>query len=184
MSRSDYWYAAQVTSGMEFELVDEIENALAPIGRAYCPRVKVKKKITRHTRKRKEEERLVPLFSKYLFVKFGSPFQNWGKVTSLDGVDGFIRANGYPLPIRPSDIARIRNEVDAGSYNDKGLDGLMKVGDLVTIEYDDMQEWTLFAGYSGTFQGLTKDRNAKIEISLLGRATKVEIPTELLKRLL
>lgn len=182
MSRSDYWYAAQVTSGMEFELVEEIERALAPIGRAYCPRMKVKMKVTRHTRNRKEIEKDVPLFSKYLFVKFGSPFQNWGKVTSLKGVDGFIRANGYPLPIRSADIAKIRNEVEAGTYNAKGLEGGLKVGDRIQIDYSD--EWTTFSGFSGVFQGLTKHRQAKVELTLFGRATKVEIPTELLVRLL
>lgn len=184
MTHADYWYAVQVHGGREISIVEEIEKALGGVGAAYCPIVVQNKKITRHRRVARVDVE-VPLFSKYVFVKFGSSFQNWGLVTSLKYVDGFIRANGYPLPIRSAAIERIRSDVLTGAFNDNG-EGAIKVGDKirVALHEDSHGNFSLWGGHQGIFRGLSRDHTGVVELSLFGRSTRVEIPSELLEMIL
>lgn len=177
---SRYWYAVQVMSGKEFALEEQLAELLGSEDLAYCPRYIVVKKASRHAVRMTDVER--PLFSKYLFVRFPTLDLQWGMITDVKHVEGFIRANGYPLPIRSKDIEKIRNECVSGAFNDKGAnaESVMKKGDKIRI--DEEHYW--FGGLEGTFKGLARSHTAKVELSLMGRSTKVEVPTELLARIL
>ncbi len=180
----DWWYAVQCRSGEELQIVDALID-LVSVNAAYCPVYKIRKKVSRHSRK--FEEITKPLFGKYLFMQFNTIYRPWGEVTGIKHVDGFVSIGGEPLPIRHKSIMKLRSECEAGTFNDKGIGGVINVGDKVQISLTggaDGKEWTPFGGMTGEFRALSEGGKALIELSLFGRSTKVEIPTGLIERLL
>lgn len=165
------WYAVQVEAGEEIGLAEFI-SSLEEVDEAYCPVRVVIGKVSRHTSKFTENE--APIFRKYLFIRIDS--KRWDVVTRLKLVDGFLSVDGRPLPISESVIRMIQRECDAGVYNDRFVEGVIKPGEEVAVAEGHWAE-----GMRGIFQGLLSKRKALVELSLFGRLTGVEIPAKLIE---
>lgn len=166
--------------GSEFELAELISEEDF-VDACYCPSYKKQKKISRH--KNAKEQIELPLFSKFIFVKFNFGRMPWYVVTKHRNVEGFLSVGATPLPIRESEIDKLRRDCEFGSYNEKGIAGVVQKGDKIEIKYDGTQ-WSPFIGFVGEFQSLTEKGNAIIELSLFGRSTKLEISTGMIEKLL
>lgn len=196
--KSERWYAVQVKnidvkvfSGLdgngeevysslpnEFFIEEFINESYDVPCVAYCPGYVKKKKRTRHARK--FEEVKLPLYDRWLFVKFNGDERPWDTITEIKNVDGFLATgSGDPLPIHGRVIDMIRRECELGVYNEFGIGGSVRQGDKVEISGN-----STFSGFSGEFQKLNLNRTAVIELSIFGRSTIVELPTQLIKRIL
>lgn len=83
----------------------------------YLPRETI-----RRTRRGYVEEIKRPLFTGYLFVQLDTADDRWKAVASTKGITTLLPSSDRPEPIRPGEVARLRD------FEDRGL---LRAGDIV-----------------------------------------------------
>ena len=158
------WYILHTYSGYEsmvkdslFRLIENnnLQNMIFDV------KIPMEQTIEEKNGKRKIVERkLLPC---YVFIKMIYSNQLWYWVTNTRGVTGFVGPQGRPIPMKESEIRKMRLE-------EVVVDADFKVGDKGGVD----------AGPLEGFEGIITELNdaaqkAKVNIQMFGRNTDVEV---------
>jgi transcriptional antiterminator RfaH len=137
------------------------------------------------THARKKEERVSPLFPRYLFIGLRSN-QDFYKLRGVDGVEGVVR-DGYGAPARipapgdrPHPLARILERELAGEFDFTRLPDLgpqYRPGEIVRLTAD------AFIGLQARVTTMLSKGRVEILLNFLGRGAKVQLHSSELQRM-
>lgn len=164
MNEEPKWYILHTYSGYEAMVKDSLEKLIENNNLGdYIVDLKIpmEQVIEEKNGKRKVVERkLLPC---YVFIKMIYTNQIWYYVTSTRGVTGFCGPQGRPIPMKADEIRKMRLEA-------LPVDETFKVGDSVSVEDGPLK------GFIGTIKELNQTaQKAKIETTMFGRSTDVEV---------
>ena len=158
------WYILHVYSGYEsivkasLERLIENNNLQSQI---FDVKIPMETTIEERNGKRKIVER--KLLPSYVFIKMIYSNQLWYWVTNTRGVTGFVGPQGRPIPMKESEIRKMRLEEVAVDVN-------FAVGDTVNIDAGPM------AGFSGVVKEMNDSaQKALVTVEMFGTQTDVEV---------
>ncbi len=129
---------------------------------------------TKRWRNRIREE-LKPLFTGYLFVTFDPARPEWRAINSTPGVLRLVRFGaGWPQRLPSPLVTGLMLRCDDAGVLRPPAD--LAPGDAVRVLSGP------FADFVATVDSVAPDRRVTLLLELMGRATRVAIPTELLTR--
>jgi Transcription antiterminator len=133
----------------------------------YLPRFK---KICRHARKM--EEKLVPLFPRYIFVGMDLNSARWRSVNGTRGVSHLLMTNDLnPAKVSTHVIDGLRSqEMDAG---------IVPVASLATFTRGEKVRIVegVFKNQIATFESLDDKSRAQLLLTFIGREMTIALPT-------
>ena len=105
------WYVSIVGINQEFLA----QRGISAKGfECYCP---IGRKVVRHARR--EEIRIFPVFSRYLFINFTADPEGLSQVRATDGIIDVITNNWQPVEISDEVIEEIKTRETSGAFNQK-----------------------------------------------------------------
>lgn len=158
------WYILHTYSGYESMVKDSLERLIENNNlqnMIFDVKIPMEQTIEEKNGKRKVVERkLLPC---YVFIKLIYTNQIWYWVTNTRGVTGFVGPQGRPIPMKDSEIRKMRLEEVA-------IDADFAVGDKVTV----------ISGPLEGFEGIVTELNdsaqkVKVNIQMFGRSTDAEV---------
>ena len=164
MNEEPKWYILHTYSGYEAMVKDSLEKLIENNNLGdYIVDLKIPMEQVieeKNGKKKVVERKLLPC---YVFIKMIYTNQIWYYVTSTRGVTGFCGPQGRPIPMKADEIRKMRLEV-------LPVDESFKVGDNVSVEDGPLK------GFIGTIKELNQTaQKAKIETTMFGRSTDVEV---------
>lgn len=158
------WYILHTYSGYEGMVKDSLfrlieNNNLQEM--IFDVKIPMETTIEEKNGKRKLVERkLLPC---YVFIKMIYSNQLWYLVTNTRGVTGFVGPQGRPIPMKESEIRKMRLEEVA-------VDVDFAVGDKISVDSGPLE------GFEGIITELNNlSQKAKVNIQMFGRNTDVEV---------
>lgn len=132
----------------------------------YSPRCS---KTRRHARR--FEQINVPLFPRYIFVKFDVEIDHWRPIKSTIGVATIICRNEKPEPIRDTIVEQIKEQ--------EGENGLVSIGELFSIRPGALVKINsgAFMDQTGVFDCWSSGQRVQVLLNILGRNLKVSLPS-------
>jgi transcriptional antiterminator RfaH len=133
----------------------------------YMPRFK---KTVRHARK--VEEKLVPLFPRYIFVGMDLDVAGWRSVTGTRGVSHLLMSND----LNPAKVpTRIIDDLRAGEIGD----GIVPVASLVNFVKGEKVRIVegVFADQMAIFESMDDKSRVQLLLTFMGREMKMTLPT-------
>ncbi|WP_235075722.1 transcription termination/antitermination protein NusG [Holospora undulata] len=133
----------------------------------YMPRFK---KTVRHARK--VEEKLAPLFPRYIFVGMDLSSARWRSVNSTRGISHLLMSNG----LKPATIpTRIINDLHAQEIGD----GIVPVASLVSFVKGEKVRIVegAFADQTAIFESMDDKSRVQLLLTFMGREMKMTLPT-------
>lgn len=167
------WYAVRVQNNKEKSVLEKLKNELrwqkmeSILGNSIIPTEKTI--VKRGNKKVLREKVIIP---GYIFIQTTSVGELTNLFKSINGASGFVRTRaGEVSPMKTEEISKLLEEQEKS--NSLTLDKMFLVGDTVKI----------IEGAFSSFVGkvITSDKNTgklKIEVSIFGRSTPVELTTE------
>jgi transcriptional antiterminator NusG len=159
------WYVVHCYSGYENKVRHSIEQRIETMGmqhKIFDVVVPTEEEIEIKDGKRRTVERRV--FPGYILVQLIMDEDSWYVVRNTPGVTGFV---GDPTPLRPDEVAKIMNRMEAEAPKVKFN---FQVGEKVRIGTGP------FADFIGTIQAIDIDRaKVRVLVSFFGRETPVEL---------
>ncbi len=166
------WYILHTYSGYESMVRDSLfrlieNNNLQDM--IFDVKIPMEQTIEEKNGKRKIVERkLLPC---YVFIKMIYSNQLWYWVTNTRGVTGFVGPQGRPIPMKESEIRKMRLEEIV-------VDADFAVGDRVAVDSGPLE------GFDGVITELNDAaQKAKVNIQMFGRNTDVEVEYIQIKKL-
>ena len=132
----------------------------------YLPRFK---KIIRHARK--AEEKLLPLFPRYIFVGMNLEKDGWRRINGTRGVSHLLMSND----LNPAKVpTRIVHELRAGEVSD----GIVHVSSLVTFAKGEKVRIVegAFADQMAVFESMDDKSRVQLLLTFMGREMRVTLP--------
>jgi transcriptional antiterminator RfaH len=130
----------------------------------YLPR---QRKLCRHARK--TQEKLTPLFPRYLFVKVDTGVQRWRAINSTLGVMHLVCNGDAPAPLPDVALSLLKaREGEDGVIN--MYQRLFRAGERVRVRDG------IFAALTGLVEACTDRERITILLDLLGRKARVTLP--------
>lgn len=165
MDAQPKWYILHTYSGYEQMVKDNLEKLIEnnnlsdqitdlkiPIEETVTEDKNGKRKIVAH--------KLLPC---YVFIKMIYSNQLWYLVTNTRGVTGFCGPQGRPIPMKESEIRKMRLE-------DYVADANFKVGDKIFIEFGPL------SGFTGKIVECNNEtQKAKVETVMFDRIQVVDV---------
>jgi transcriptional antiterminator NusG len=116
------------------------------------------------------------LYPGYILVNMVLNERTQHVVNSVQGVIKFVSAGGDPKPLREDEINKILGVEEPGADDEQQEDIPFNVGQVVEITSGP------FSDFSGTIQEVYHEKGkVKVEVSLFGRPTSVELDYTQLK---
>lgn len=165
------WFVISIYAGRDYKARDElIERAGFAKDDVWLPECNIRRRVRTTILNHKG-----PLFPGYVFLRTDPSCTDWRSVESVRWVDGPLRHQGTPWPLREDDVGRLRALV-----GDRHL--LIDLDGRATREFavDDPVEITSgpFAGWNGIVSEKIGDR-LKILLDIFGRSTQTLVPEAL-----
>lgn len=158
------WYILHVYSGYEAIVKASLERLIENNNlqtQIFDVKIPMETTIEERNGKRKIVER--KLLPSYVFIKMIYSNQLWYWVTNTRGVTGFVGPQGRPIPMKESEIRKMRLEEVAVDVN-------FAVGDTVSIDAGPM------AGFSGVVKEMNDSaQKALVSVEMFGTNTDVEV---------
>lgn len=162
------WYVVHCYSGYENKVRHSIEQRIETMNmqnRIFDVVVPTEEEIEIKDGKRRTVERRV--FPGYILVQMILTEDSWYVVRNTPGVTGFVGMGNEPTPLRPEEVAKIMNRMEAEAPKVK-FD--FQVGEKVRIGSGP------FADFIGTVSEIDADRaKVRVMVSFFGRETPVEL---------
>jgi len=175
------WYAVQTYSGHEQKvqrlLARKIEDepGEAPEEKEISESLVPTQEVT-EIRKGKRVQVTKRLYPGYILVNMVLNERTQHVVNSIQGVIKFVSAGGDPKPLREDEINKILGVEEPGAEDEQKEDIPFNVGQVVEITQGP------FSDFSGTIQEVYHEKGkVKVEVSLFGRPTSVELDYTQLK---
>lgn len=162
------WYVVHCYSGYENKVRHSIEQRIETMGmqdKIFDVVVPTEEEIEIKDGKRRTVERRV--FPGYILVQMLMDEDSWYVVRNTPGVTGFVGMGTEPTPLRPDEVAKIMNRMEAEAPKVK-FD--FQIGEKVRIGTGP------FADFIGTVAEIDADRaKVRVMVSFFGRETPVEL---------
>jgi len=162
------WYVVHCYSGYENKVRHSIEQrieTMGMLGKIFDVIVPTEEEIEIKDGKRRTVERRV--FPGYILVQMILSEESWYVVRNTPGVTGFVGMGNEPTPLRPEEVAKIMNRMEAEAPKVK-FD--FQIGEKVRIGSGP------FADFIGTVAEIDPDRaKVRVMVSFFGRETPVEL---------
>ena len=162
------WYVVHCYSGYENKVRHSIEQRIETMGmqgKIFDVVIPTEEEIEIKDGKRRTVERRV--FPGYILVQMLLDEDSWYVVRNTPGVTGFVGMGNEPTPLRPEEVAKIMNRMEAEAPKVK-FD--FQVGEKVRIGTGP------FADFIGTVAEIDADRaKVRVMVSFFGRETPVEL---------
>lgn len=158
------WYILHTYSGYESMVKDSLQRLIENNNlqsMIFDVKIPMETTIEEKNGKRKIVERkLLPC---YVFIKMIYSNQIWYLVTNTRGVTGFVGPQGRPIPMKETEIRKMRLE-------DVVIDADFGTGDKVSVISGPLE------GFEGVITELNPAaQKAKVNIQMFGRNTDVEV---------
>lgn len=162
------WYVIHCYSGYENKVRHSIEQRIETMGMAdyiFDVVVPTEEEIEIKEGKRRTVERRV--FPGYLLVQMILTEESWYVVRNTPGVTGFVGMGENPTPLRPDEVAKIMNRMEAEAPKVK-FD--FQIGEKVRIGTGP------FADFIGSVSDIDAEKaKVRVMVSFFGRETPVEL---------
>ena len=162
------WFVVHCYSGYENKVRHSIEQRIETMDmqdKIFDVVVPTEEEIEIKDGKRRTVERRV--FPGYILVQMLMSEDSWYVVRNTPGVTGFVGMGNDPTPLRPDEVAKIMNRMEAEAPKVK-FD--FQVGEKVRIGTGP------FADFIGTVADIDADRaKVRVMVSFFGRETPVEL---------
>ena len=162
------WFVVHCYSGYENKVRYSIEQRIETMDmqdKIFDVVVPTEEEIEIKDGKRRTVERRV--FPGYILVQMLMSEDSWYVVRNTPGVTGFVGMGNEPTPLRPDEVAKIMNRMEAEAPKVK-FD--FQVGEKVRIGTGP------FADFIGTVADIDADRaKVRVMVSFFGRETPVEL---------
>jgi transcriptional antiterminator NusG len=162
------WYVVHCYSGYENKVRHSIEQRIETMDmqdKIFDVVVPTEEEIEIKDGKRRTVERRV--FPGYILVQMLMSEDSWYVVRNTPGVTGFVGMGNEPTPLRPDEVAKIMNRMEAEAPKVK-FD--FQIGEKVRIGTGP------FADFIGTVSEIDADRaKVRVMVSFFGRETPVEL---------
>lgn len=162
------WYVVHCYSGYENKVRHSIEQRIETMGmqdKIFDVIVPTEDEIEIKEGKRRTVERRV--FPGYILVQMILNDDSWYVVRNTPGVTGFVGMGNDPTPLRPDEVAKIMNRMEAEAPKVK-FD--FQLGEKVRIGTGP------FADFIGTVAEIDADKaKVRVMVSFFGRETPVEL---------
>jgi transcriptional antiterminator NusG len=162
------WFVVHCYSGYENKVRHSIEQRIETMDmqdKIFDVVVPTEEEIEIKDGKRRTVERRV--FPGYILVQMLMSEDSWYVVRNTPGVTGFVGMGNEPTPLRPDEVAKIMNRMEAEAPKVK-FD--FQIGEKVRIGTGP------FADFIGTVAEIDADRaKVRVMVSFFGRETPVEL---------
>ena len=162
------WYVVHCYSGYENKVRHSIEQRIETMGmqdKIFDVVVPTEEEIEIKDGKRRTVERRV--FPGYILVQLVLTEDSWYVVRNTPGVTGFVGMGNEPTPLRPDEVAKIMNRMEAEAPKVK-FD--FQLGEKVRIGTGP------FADFIGTVSEIDAEKaKVRVMVSFFGRETPVEL---------
>jgi len=162
------WFVIHCYSGYENKVRHSIEQRIETMDmqdKIFDVVVPTEEEIEIKDGKRRTVERRV--FPGYILVQMLMSEDSWYVVRNTPGVTGFVGMGNEPTPLRPDEVAKIMNRMEAEAPKVK-FD--FQIGEKVRIGNGP------FADFIGTVAEIDADRaKVRVMVSFFGRETPVEL---------
>jgi transcriptional antiterminator NusG len=162
------WYVVHCYSGYENKVRHSIEQRIETMDmqdKIFDVVVPTEEEIEIKDGKRRTVERRV--FPGYILVQMLMSEDSWYVVRNTPGVTGFVGMGNEPTPLRPDEVAKIMNRMEAEAPKVK-FD--FQIGEKVRIGTGP------FADFIGTVAEIDADHaKVRVMVSFFGRETPVEL---------
>lgn len=133
----------------------------------YLPRF-----LKTHSHARKVEEKLVPLFPRYLFVKMNPLVIPWRSINGTRGVCHLLTTSeGFPCPLPDNAIEDLQAQESQKGHIP--IAGLLSLAENQKIRVTE----GAFKGQEGLFQTMDDRSRVRILLDFMGRTMKVILPS-------
>ncbi len=162
------WYVVHCYSGYENKVKQNLENRTESMGmQDYIFQVTVpteEEVELRNGKRRTVEKRIFP---GYILVQMVMNDDSWYVVRNTPGVTGFVGLGTKPTPLRPEEVEKIMNRMEAETPR---IRVSFRVGEAVRIIDGP------FTDFMGTVDDINLQRGkVKVLVSFFGRETPVEL---------
>ncbi len=162
------WYVVHCYSGYENKVRHSIEQRIETMGmqdKIFDVVVPTEEEIEIKDGKRKTVERRV--FPGYILVQLIMDEDSWYVVRNTPGVTGFVGMGNEPTPLRPDEVAKIMNRMEAAAPKVKFN---FQPGEKVRIRSGP------FSDFIGTVGEIDIEKaKVRVLVSFFGRETPVEL---------
>jgi transcriptional antiterminator NusG len=162
------WFVVHCYSGYENKVRHSIEQRIETMGmqdKIFDVVVPTEEEIEIKDGKRRTVERRV--FPGYILVQLIMDEDSWYVVRNTPGVTGFVGMGNDPTPLRPDEVAKIMNRMEAEAPKVKFN---FQPGEKVRIRSGP------FSDFIGTVDEIDIERaKVKVLVSFFGRETPVEL---------
>lgn len=172
------WYIVNSASGQEKKVAQSITEKAAEKGMSeFISEVAVPAEEATEIRRGKKVATEKKFFPGYVMVKMEMNDQAWHLVKNVPKVTGFLGAKDRPSPISDAEAEAIFAQVREGvKRTEEGL--LFEAGESVKVVDGP------FESFAGTVQEVDQEKKRlKVEVSIFGRATPVELKYEQVQKL-
>jgi transcriptional antiterminator RfaH len=142
------------------------QNLLDQGFEVYLPRFK---KICKHARK--TEEKLIPLFPRYIFVGLDSDLTNWRSINGTRGVSCLLVTSELnPAKVPTYTINNLRSQEIS--------EGIVPLTSLVSFVTGDKVRITdgILKDQTAIFASMNEESRVQVLLSFMGRETKIILP--------
>jgi transcriptional antiterminator RfaH len=179
-----HWYIAHIVGVRDQHVIDWLKRLKVE---SYMPMIRQRYALARKKMSHAQRglgiaimrERVVPLFPRYIFIRFDMESASWREEFQVAGLTGIAcNKEGLPYKVGEELIAGIRaREVGGSVPGDVPLWQLLSIGDQVKIAAGP------FAGHVGGVEAIKQvasdkfdsGTRIKIAVALFGRSTSLEV---------
>lgn len=167
---SAHWYIVHTYSNFEKKVAEAIQAEAVATGlQDQFEEVLVPTEEVVEVRRGQKINAERKFFPGYVLVRMEMSDQAYHLVKNTPKVTGFLGAQNRPAPVSQAEVDRIINQVQEGVERPRTVE-TFEIGEQVRVLDGP------FESFSGTVEEVDEDRaRLKVEVSIFGRATPVEL---------
>lgn len=164
------WYIAKTLTGQENKIAKTLRERIVnhKLGEFFSDILVPEESVVSHAggKKRTVKKKFFP---GYILIKMVMSDKTWHLVNSTDKVTGFVGGTPTkPQPISESEVAYMTNQAEDGAKRPRTTVNFAEGDQVKVIEGP-------FASFVGTIEAVSDKGKIKVNVSIFGRPTPVEL---------
>jgi transcription termination/antitermination protein NusG len=171
MAEEFNWYVVRAVSGQEKKVARyiEIELTRAKLN-GFVPQILIPMEKVYQIKNGKKVAKDRNFFPGYILIQANLVGEVAPTIKGINGVVGFLGANGEPIPLRQAEVNRILGTVD--EYSEKSEQDSEH---FITGEHVKVNDGP-FSGFSGIIEEVNEEKKKlKVMVKIFGRKTPLEL---------